>query len=147
MNIEAYLQQSPLFEVSRLARRFKSQLAQLFGRGQLGFLEGLVLVSLLFEKPLSVSPSRLAETFSTTRGNISHCVSSLEAKGLLGRKIDPKDARAYQLILMPAGKKSAMQVVRTLDRLQAAFEKGIGVAELKAALQVIRQVEQICTEK
>ena len=113
MNIEAYLQQSPLFEVSRLARRFESQLAQLFGRGQLGFLEGLVLVSLLFEKPLSVSPSRLAETFSTTRGNISHCVSSLEAKGLLGRKIDPKDARAYQLILMPAGKKSAMQVVRT----------------------------------
>ena len=106
-----------------------------------------MLVSLLFEKPLSVSPSRLAETFSTTRGNISHCVSSLEAKGLLGRKIDPKDARAYQLILMPAGKKSAMQVVRTLDRLQAAFEKGIGVAELKAALQVIRQVEQICTEK
>ena len=68
-------------------------------------------------------------------------------KGLLGRKIDPKDARAYQLILMPAGKKSAMQVVRTLDRLQAAFEKGIGVAELRAALQVIRQVEQICTEK
>lgn len=49
MNIEAYLQQSPLFEVSRLARRFESQLAQLFGRGQLGFLEGLVLVSLLFE--------------------------------------------------------------------------------------------------
>lgn len=40
-----------------------------------------------------------------------------------------------------------MQVVRTLDRLQAALKKGIGVAELKAALQVIRQVEQICTEK
>ena len=148
MKIETFLRQSPLFEISWAARRFESQLAQLFTHeehGQVGFLEGLVLVSLLFEKPLTVSPSRLAETFSTTRGNISHCVSSLEAKGFLGRKIDPRDARGYQLALKPEGKKIAMQVVRTLDRMQTSFEKSIGIEELKTALETIRRVEQICS--
>jgi DNA-binding MarR family transcriptional regulator len=145
MKIETFLRQSPLFEISWASRRLESQVAQLLGHGQVGFLEGLVLVSILFEKPLTVSPSRLAEAFSTTRGNISHCVSSLEAKGLLGRKIDPQDARAYQLILKPEGKKIAMQLIRTLDHMQTCFEKTIGAAELEAALKVVRKVEQICS--
>jgi DNA-binding MarR family transcriptional regulator len=145
MKIETFLRQSPLFEITSAARRLESQTAKLMEHAQVGFLEGLVLVSVLFEKPLTVSPSRLADAFSTTRGNISHCVSSLEAKGLLGRKIDPQDARAYKLMLKPQGKKIAMQLVRTLDQLQARFEKTIGVAELEAALKVVRQVEQVCT--
>lgn len=145
MKIETFLRQSPLFEISWAARRLESQMVQSLSHGQMGFLEGLVLVSILFEKPLTVSPSRLADAFSTTRGNISHCVSSLEAKGLLGRKIDPQDARAYQLTLKPEGKKIAMHLVRTLDRMQACFERTIGTAELEAALKVVRQVEQICS--
>ena len=143
MKIETFLKQSPLFEISRAARRLESHVSH----DQVGFLEGLVLVSILFEKPLTVSPSRLAEVFSTTRGNISHCVSSLEAKGLLGRRIDPGDARTYRLSLKPEGKKVAMQWIRTLDRMQTNFEKTIGATKLQAALDVVRQVEQICSAK
>ena len=110
MKIETFLRQSPLFEISLAARQVESHLARLLGRAEVSFLEALVLVSIVFEKPLTTSPSRLAKTFSTTRGNISHCISSLEAKGLLTRKIDPQDARAYQLLLKPQGKKIAMQL-------------------------------------
>jgi DNA-binding MarR family transcriptional regulator len=110
-----------------------------------GLLEALVLVSIFFEKPLTVSPSSLAEAFSTTRGNISHCVSSLEARGLLGRSIDPQDARAFRLMLKPAGRKFAMQLVRTMDRMQSCFEDSVGKKELETAIKVIRQVEQICS--
>jgi DNA-binding MarR family transcriptional regulator len=144
MKIETYLRQSPLFEISWAARKFESHLAQQLGHVG-GLLEALVLVSIFFEKPLTVSPSCLAEAFSTTRGNISHCISSLEAKGLLGRKIDPRDARAYRLLLKPPGKKIAMQLIRTLDQLQACFEKTIGATELESALKVVRQVEQTCS--
>jgi DNA-binding MarR family transcriptional regulator len=49
-----------------------------------------------------VKPSYLAETFQTTRGNVSHCISSLEAKGLSRRRIDAEDARALELVLEPA---------------------------------------------
>lgn len=145
MKIESFLRQSPLFEISWAARKFESHLAQQLSHGEVTFLEALVLVSILFEKPMSISPSRLAETFSTTRGNISHCISSLEAKGLLGRKIDPQDARAYRLLLKPQGKRVAMQLVRTLDSMQRCFEKTIGSGKLEAAIGVIRSVEQICS--
>jgi DNA-binding MarR family transcriptional regulator len=145
MKIETFLRQSPLFEISWAARKCESHLAQQLSRGEVSFLEALVLVSILFEKPMTVSPSHLAQAFSTTRGNISHWVSSLEAKGLLARKIDPYDARAYRLLLKPQGKRIAMQLVRTLDHIQTCFEKIIGSEKLEAALDVVRQVEQACS--
>lgn len=141
MKIEAYLDQSPLFVVSRAARRFEIHLAQLLKEEQVSFLEALVLVSILFEEPKAVSPSRLAETFSTTRGNISHCVSSLEAKGMLLRKIDPQDARAFCLSLKPQGRKLGMQLIRTFDHLQKIFEKSAGISSMQAALGTIRKIE------
>ena len=107
----------------------------------LGFLEALVLAALFFEAPRQVKPSHLAETFATTRGNLSHCVSSLEAKGLLQRKIDPGDARAYLLTLKPQGKRCALRVIAALDRLQKEFETEIGKAALGEMLRSIRKLE------
>ena len=145
MKIEAFLEQSPLFAVNWAARKFESHVARLLADKNLSFLEALILVSILFEEPKRVSPSQLAAIFSTTRGNISHCVSSLEGNGLLSRRIDPDDARGYQLFLKPQGRKAAMQVIRTFDRMQATFEKTIGLTELKTAIDVIRRVENACS--
>jgi DNA-binding MarR family transcriptional regulator len=144
MRIEAFLQQSPMFAVNRAARRFESLAAQVLANDDLGFFEGLVLAALFFEAPLPVKPSRLAETFATTRGNISHCVSSLEAKGLLLRKIDPEDARAYQLTLKPQGKKCALRVVGAFDKLQMLFEKEAGKIALADTLNTLRKIEALC---
>src|ERR1035438_9213688 len=126
MRIDAFLNESPMFAVNRAARRFESLTTQVLAGDSLGFLEGLVLAAMFFEAPLLVKPSQLAETFATTRGNVSHCVSSLEAKGLLQRKIDPADARAYLLTLKPQGKKCALRVIGAFDRLQKEFENEVG---------------------
>ena len=69
-----------MFAVNRPARRFESLAAQLCPQSS-EFREGLVLAALFFEAEQTVMPSELAETFAMTRGSISHCVSSLEAKG------------------------------------------------------------------
>jgi DNA-binding MarR family transcriptional regulator len=144
VRIEAFLLQSPLFAVTRAARRLDSHVARILGSGELTFFEGLVLVSIFFEEPQAIKPSRLAETFSTTRGNVSHCISGLEAKGLVRRRIDPEDARGFHVILKPQGRTMAMQVIRTFDQLQKEFEREIGVADLQAALAIIRKVERVC---
>ena len=141
MRIDAYLQESPMFAVSRAARRFDSLAAQALAADSLGFLEGLVLAAIFFDEPSLATPSQLAETFGTTRGNVSHCISSLEAKGLLQRTIDPEDARSYHLSLKPQGKKTAQRVIRAFDKLQAAFEKEVGKAALREALATIRKME------
>ena len=145
MRIDAFLRQSPMFAVNSAARRFSSFVDQALAGDDLSFLEGLVLVAVLFEAPRQIKPSQLAVTFATTRANISHSLSSLEAKGLLQRKIDPSDARAYLLALKPTGRRCAMRVIRMHDRLQQAFEKEVGKSALVDALKVIRRLEALTT--
>ena len=141
MRIDAFLHESPMFAVSRAARRFDALGARALAADDLSFLEGLALAALFFEAPRLVRPSQLAETFGTTRGNVSHCISSLEAKGLLQRKIDPEDARAYQLALKPQGKRCAVRVIAALDRLQREFEGEIGKAALNEMLKALHKLE------
>jgi DNA-binding MarR family transcriptional regulator len=141
MRIDAFLRESPMFAVNRAARRFESLTARVLAADNLGFLESLVLAALFFEAPRPVKPSQLAETFATTRGNLSHCISSLEAKGFLQRKIDPNDARAYLLTLKPQGRRCALRVIAALDHLQRDFENEIGKASLADMLRSIRKLE------
>ncbi len=141
MRIEAFLEHSPMFAVGRAARRFDQLAARALASDGLNFLEGLVLAALFFDEPEPVKPSRLAETFATTRGNISHCISTLEARGHLQRTIDPADARSYLLVLKPQGKRCALRVIRAFDRLQAAFEKEAGKSALGDALKTLRKLE------
>jgi DNA-binding MarR family transcriptional regulator len=141
MRIDAFLRESPMFIVSRAARRFDALAAEALAADSLGFLEGLVLAAIFFDEPSMATPSQLAETLGTTRGNLSHCISSLEAKGLLQRTIDPTDARSFQLAFKPQGKKCALRVIHAFDKLQAAFEKEVGKAALREALATIRKLE------
>jgi DNA-binding MarR family transcriptional regulator len=141
MRIDAFLNESPMFAVSRAARRFEALAGRALAEDDLSFLEGLTLAALFFEAPKMVKPSQLAETFGTTRGNVSHCLSSLEGKGLLQRRIDPEDARVFLLTLKPQGKRAALRVIAALDKLQKNFESEIGKAALSEMIKAIRKLE------
>jgi DNA-binding MarR family transcriptional regulator len=143
MRIQAFLRESPMFTVKRAALHFDRVAAKAFAADDLGFMEGLVLAAIFFEAPRPTKPSHLAETFSTTRGNVSHAISSLEAKGLVQRRIDPSDARAYLLSLKPPGKKCAVRVIAAFDKLQQGFEQRVGRSALTNALEVIRALESV----
>ena len=80
MRIESFLRQSPIFQASRIARRMEASLNLVLRDEGLTLFEALVLAAIFFEKKGGVKPSSLAETFQTTRGNVSHCISSLEAR-------------------------------------------------------------------
>ena len=143
MRIDAFLNESPMFTINRAARRFDSLAANALASDDLNFLEGLVLAAIFFDERELTKPSQLAETFGTTRGNVSHCISSLESKGFLQRTIDPADARSYLLALKPQGKKCALRVIRAFDKLQAEFEKEIGKAAFSDTLRTIRKLEAL----
>ncbi|HEX8711714.1 MAG TPA: MarR family winged helix-turn-helix transcriptional regulator [Terracidiphilus sp.] len=132
-----------MFAVTGAARRFEALAARVLAGDNLGFLESLVLAGLFFEAPRQVKPSELAATFATTRGSISHCISSLEAKGLVQRKIDPEDARAYLLTLRPQGRRCALRVIAALDRLQKGFEDEVGKAELAEMIRTVRRLNSV----
>jgi DNA-binding MarR family transcriptional regulator len=143
MRIKTFLNESPMFCVTLAARRFEVLAKRLLEVDNLNFLEALILSALFFESSRAVKPSELADVFGTTRGNVSHSVSSLEAKGLVQRKIDAEDARAYQLALKPQGKKAAIRVIGALDKLQRDFENEVGKDPLQSALRVIRSLGKV----
>jgi DNA-binding MarR family transcriptional regulator len=145
VRIEAFLRQSPIFQASRTARRTEVSLNAILKDEGLTFFEALMLAAIFFESKSGIRPSELAETFETTRGNVSHCISSLEAKGLVRRRIDPEDARSFRLVLQPAGKRRAVRVVGIFDRMQTEFERNVGVAKLAGMLEQMRAVEELCS--
>jgi DNA-binding MarR family transcriptional regulator len=145
MRIESFLKQSPVFQISRIARKIDASLNTILQEEELTFFEALILAAVFFEKKGTTQPSYLAETFQTTRGNVSHCISSLEAKGLVQRRINPEDARALQLVLLPQGRKRAVRVVGILDRMQRHFEETLGAAKLEMLLEKMCAVEDLCS--
>jgi DNA-binding MarR family transcriptional regulator len=145
MRIEAFLRQSPVFQASRIARRTEGSLNAILQGEGLTFFEALMLAAIFLEKKAGTRPSELAETFQTTRGNVSHCVSSLEAKGLLRRVVDAEDARSFRLVLQPAGKRRAVRAVGIFDRMQTHFEENVGVGKLAGMLERMRAVEELCS--
>ena len=145
MRIESFLRQSPVFQINRSARHMEAALNRILAAEGVTFFEALVLAALFFEKKGGIKPSDLAQTFQTTRGNVSHCLSSLEAKGLVRRKIDAEDARAFRLALLPSGRRRAARVAGILDRMQAHFEATIGAAKLEATLEQLCAVEELCS--
>jgi len=143
MRIESFLDQSPVFQASRVARRMEASLNALLKAEGLTLSEAMVLTAIFLEKK-RVRPSELAATFETTRGNVSHTISSLEAKRLVRRRIDPEDARGFLLELEPAGKRKAARAAGILDRLQTQFEKELGAVKLETMLRQMNAVEQLC---
>ena len=76
MRIESFLKQSPIFQVNRIARKMGASLNQIFEGENLTAVESLILAAIFLEKKTEINPSRLVQTFETSRGNISHCLSS-----------------------------------------------------------------------
>jgi len=132
-----------MFAVSRTAQRFDALARRALSSDKLAFLDALILAALFFESPRRIKPSELAETFSTTRANISHTISTLESRDLLHREIDPADARSYLLSLKPAGRKCALRAIHALDHLQEAFERETGKRALADTLRIVRNMERV----
>lgn len=146
MRITNYLQESPLFAITKAARILEASLNRALQDEDLTFLQGLVLVAVFLEDPAMVSPSELAEGFSTTRGNMSHCLSSLEARGLVKRQIDPDDARVLRISIRQEGKKRAMRLIRTFDGIQNLMEREFGAKNVSQTLTSIARIEALGLE-
>jgi hypothetical protein len=140
MRIDAFLQQSPMFAVNKAARRFESLATEVFAADGLNFLEGLVLAAMYFEAPRPVKPSQLAETFANDAGQCEPLRFVARGHGFFAEKIDPEDARAYQLTLKPLGKKSAVRVIGVSTSCKGSFEREIGKTALGEMLKAIRKL-------
>jgi DNA-binding MarR family transcriptional regulator len=143
MKIEKFLRESPLFAITKAARVLEANLNRALRDEQVSFLQGLVLAAIFFEDAASATPSQLAESFSISRSNVSHCLSLLEALGLVKRQVDLEDARVLRISIRPDGKRRALRLIRAFDALQNRLEQEIGTSQLQRTLSDIAHIEQL----
>ncbi len=143
MKIKAYLNESPVFVVNALYESVIADVNRQLRDDDVNLLQGLILTALLFEDHASVTPSKLAEVFSTSRGNISHAVSHLESERLLKRRVDESDARRFHLVLTPEGKKAAQRLIKFFDSLQGKIETALGITECRRIVTGLRGLERV----
>jgi DNA-binding MarR family transcriptional regulator len=146
MKIDKFLAESPVFAIAKAARTVEANLNRALRGEGLGFFQGLLLVAVFFEEAGQVSPSQLAASFSTTRGNISHGLSALEARGLVKRQIDADDARVLRITMRPEGRRCAMRLMKCFNALESRIETEVGAGNVRAAIAVMAQVEELSGE-
>ncbi len=126
MKLRRYLEESPIYALNNAYEVLLSHINKVLKKEDVNFLQGLVLTALFFEEGKALTPSKLAEQFQTSRGNMSHIISHLEYKGFVKRVLNEADARQFHIELKPGGKKKALVLIKYFDKLQGAFEKALG---------------------
>jgi DNA-binding MarR family transcriptional regulator len=127
MKIKKYLEQSPVFAINVAYERIIPALNLQLKPEGLNLLQGLVLTALFFEERGNITPSELSSLFQTSRANMSHIISHLEAKGWVRRGVNNKDARQFHIELKAEGRKKALSMIKFFDRMQSVSEKEMGV--------------------
>jgi DNA-binding MarR family transcriptional regulator len=154
MRIREYVNKSLLFAIAAnydaVWRDFNARLR----KEQCNFLEAMILIALFFEtrktgadgrpaSPVRVRPAALASIFGTTRANLSHGITRLERTGLLKRLVVEGDARGYELVLKPEGKRVALRLIEAIDRLERYFESELGVGEVEGAIARLGRISSV----
>lgn len=129
MKISKYIEQSPIFAINTAYEMIIPNLNKKLKKEGVNLLQGLVMTALFFEEAQNVTPSRLAELFKTTRGNMSHIISHLEYKGWVKRILNPKDARQFYIELRPEGRRKTLSLIKIYDQIQNLFEKQLGIQD------------------
>ncbi len=68
------------------------------------------VLNLLHEQPGGSSQTELSRQLIMHRSNMTGLVDRLEARGLLRRQNDPRDRRAFNVVLTPAGRKLIREI-------------------------------------
>lgn len=140
MKLKRYLENSPIFALNASYEAVIPRLNRQLRSKNLNLLQGLVLTAILFEDQAEVTPSGLATTFRTSRGNMSHIISALEASGYVSRSVSKTDARSFQLELRAEGKRQALVLVKFFNQLQDFFESKLGVTNCEKLVQALNQL-------
>lgn len=140
MRISKYLEHSPIFAISAAHDAMLGQVNRELKKERVNFLQGLILTALFFENRDSVLPSELADILQTSRGNVSHLISDLEAKGWVKRSLGRTDARQIHVSLRSEGRKKAATLIRYFHQLQDVFEQELGAPGAKKLSTSIHKV-------
>ena len=146
MKISRYLRESPLVALNTVYESVITDLNRKLKLEGVNLMQGLVLTALLFEENDTTTPSQIAAIFQTSRANVSHMISHLEAKGWVKRMVNKNDARQFHLTLKPEGRKLALKLVKFYDSIQNRIEDAMGAQKSRRLVDGLFELTSIYRE-
>ena len=98
------------------------------------------LLNLLTDAPDGVTQVELSRSLIMHRSNVTGLADRLEERGLITRKDNPNDRRAYRVVLTAAGRKLMQKV---LPEYYVAAEKIWGEFPLNRTKQLVADLERL----
>ena len=124
-------------DVARLLRRrFAEQLRRSAVKLTLAQARALVYVS----RREGLRQVELAAVMEVQPITLARVVDQLERAGLVERREDPGDRRAYQLFLRPAARAPLGRIARASDGVRERALRGLGRAEAAALTAALQRV-------
>jgi DNA-binding MarR family transcriptional regulator len=96
---------------------------------------GWVLIELRLEGPLR--PGELAASFLVSRGGMSQVIAHLVRKGLVEKRRDSTDRRAFAVSLTPRGRSLIDQQMPVLAEALSSIERSLGRPRLRALSETL----------
>ncbi|MCL4114903.1 UNVERIFIED_CONTAM: hypothetical protein GTU68_036726 [Idotea baltica] len=126
--------------ISRLARHFSDEMAKTFAKHGLNSASFDVLATLRRSgEPHALSPSDLMATTMVTSGTMTNRIDQLEKAGLVKRRQNPTDKRAFIVGLTDKGFQLIDHVVREHVETQHRLVKDLPTDEIEILNSVLRR--------
>jgi DNA-binding MarR family transcriptional regulator len=82
----------------------------------------------------------LATRAMVTKQALGPVIEGMEADGLIHRQPDPRDARAWLVMLTPQGQDAAASLDRAVAAIEARLELDVGASDAASFWRVLRRV-------
>jgi len=98
------------------------------------------VLNLLYDQPEGCTQAELSRSLIMHRSNVTGLVDRLEARGLVQRRDNANDRRAYRVVLTVAGRKLVQQI---LPHYHRAAEKVWGNLSVRRANQLVAELDRV----
>lgn len=99
------------------------------------------VLNLLLDQPAGCTQMELSRSLIVHRSNVTGLVDRLEARGLVARRENNRDRRAYRVVLTAAGRKLIGQI---LPHYYAAAERVWGGLSARGANKLVAALTVVC---
>ena len=123
----------------RFSEEMSASFEAFYAAQRLSSARGHVLVQLL-EAERGLTPAQLADRAGTTPPSMTGVLRSLEREGLVRRRAMSDDRRSQRVLLTPAGRRRAEQLLPLMARRLADLAGTLSPAERRAMLSGSRRL-------
>ena len=132
----------PGFLISRLAYLFRLRVEDLLAKNDSELsAEESALLMVLVESGQPLRRGEFAEIMMRDKTTITRQIDGLEAKGLVRRKRDPSDGRAFLISPTPKGTRQVSKILPDAEALRQRLKQGLTPEEWAIGMKAMSQMK------